>query len=84
MNSIISSNSGVTAESAQRMAASSSFQPSPNRKLPYQATHQVELMHLEAETEALLQHLQALKQRRQIVQNVSQPAGQLEPALAMR
>lgn len=35
------------------------------RKLPYQASHQVELMHLQAETEALLQRLQTLKQQRQ-------------------
>ncbi|NJN85473.1 MAG: hypothetical protein HC881_03100 [Leptolyngbyaceae cyanobacterium SL_7_1] len=33
-------------------------------KLPYQATHQVELLHLQAETEALLQQLQTLKQQR--------------------
>jgi hypothetical protein len=34
------------------------------RKLPYQENHQVELMHLQAEIEALLQHLQTLKQQR--------------------
>jgi hypothetical protein len=33
-------------------------------KLPYQATHQVELLHLQAEIEALLQQLQTLKQQR--------------------
>jgi hypothetical protein len=32
--------------------------------LPYQASHQVELLHLQAETEALLQQLQTLKQQR--------------------
>lgn|GEM_PF-5340028 len=84
MNSTISSNSGVTAESAQKMTAAPSNQSSPTRQLPYQATHQVELMHLEAETEALLQHLQAMKQRRQMVQSAPQPAGQPEPVLAMR
>jgi hypothetical protein len=36
----------------------------PSRKLPYQANHQVELLHLQAETEALLQHLKTLKQQR--------------------
>jgi hypothetical protein len=34
------------------------------RKLPYQATHQVALLHLQAETEALLQELQTVKQQR--------------------
>jgi hypothetical protein len=32
--------------------------------LPYQANHQVELLHLQAETEVLLQHLRTLKQRK--------------------
>jgi hypothetical protein len=34
------------------------------QKLTYQANHQVELLHLQAETEALLQQLQTLKQQR--------------------
>lgn len=33
-------------------------------KLPYQATHQAELLHLQAEIEALLQQLQTLKRQR--------------------
>jgi hypothetical protein len=33
-------------------------------KLPYQATHQVELLHLHAEIEALLQQVRTLKQQR--------------------
>jgi hypothetical protein len=33
-------------------------------KLPYQPTHQVELLHLQAETEALLQEIQTAKQQR--------------------
>jgi hypothetical protein len=33
-------------------------------KLPYQPTHQVELLHLQAETEALLQEIQTAKQHR--------------------
>ncbi len=35
-----------------------------NVKLPYQVDHQVELLHLRAEVEALLQQLQTLKQQR--------------------
>jgi hypothetical protein len=34
------------------------------RQLPYQESHQAELLHLQAETEALLQQLQTLKQQR--------------------
>ncbi|MBE9179454.1 hypothetical protein IQ268_12865 [Oculatella sp. LEGE 06141] len=34
------------------------------RQLPYQQNHQAELLHLQAETEALLQQLQTLKQQR--------------------
>lgn len=44
-------------------------------KLPYQVDHQVELLHLRAEAEALLQELQTLKQRRLVavssVENLS-------------
>jgi hypothetical protein len=39
-------------------------------KLPYQATHQVELLHLHAEIEALLQQVRTLKQQR-----LSEPEG---------
>lgn len=38
-------------------------------KLPYQTNHQVELLHLQAEIEALLQQLQALKQQRLASEN---------------
>jgi hypothetical protein len=41
-----------------------------DRKLPYQASHQAELIHLEAEIEALLQRLQALKQQRMTEANL--------------
>jgi hypothetical protein len=34
------------------------------KDLPYQATHQVELLHLQAETEALLQEIQTAKLQR--------------------
>jgi hypothetical protein len=37
-------------------------------KLPYQASHQVELLHLQAETEALLQQLQTLKEQRSVTE----------------
>jgi len=32
--------------------------------LPYQASHQVELLHLQAETEVLLQEIQTVRQQR--------------------
>jgi hypothetical protein len=51
-------------ETAQISESPNRVAPQP-RKLPYQASHQVELMHLQAETEALLQRLQTLKQQRQ-------------------
>jgi hypothetical protein len=38
----------------------------PQQRLPYQASHQVELLHLQAETEALLQHLKYLKQQKAV------------------
>ncbi len=66
-------------------ASSSDFtKASPSRvvKLPYQATHQMELLHLHAEIEALLQQVRILKQQR--LSN----SGSLElserPALAIR
>jgi hypothetical protein len=34
------------------------------KPLPYQASHQVELLHLQAETEALLQEIQTAKLQR--------------------
>ena len=37
---------------------------SKTHRLPYQANHQVELLHLQAETEALLERLKTLKQQR--------------------
>lgn len=45
----------------QQTPQSSSSQP---KQLPYQANHQVELLHLQAETEALLQQIQTAKQQR--------------------
>lgn len=44
--------------------ASSAQATAQAAKLPYQANHQVELMHLQAEIEALLQQLKCIKQQR--------------------
>lgn len=52
-------------EETAQLSESSGCVAAQPRKLPYQASHQVELMHLQAETEALLQRLQTLKQQRQ-------------------
>lgn len=49
---------------AAQPAKSSTPVAAETRKLPYRANHQAELMHLQAETEALLQRLQTLKQQR--------------------
>ncbi len=35
------------------------------KKIPFQADQQAKFLHLQAEAESLLQHLQALKQQRQ-------------------
>lgn len=51
----------IEAAQASQPPASVAVEP---RKLPYRANHQVELLHLQAETEALLQRLQTLKQQR--------------------
>jgi hypothetical protein len=55
-------------------------------KLPYQATHQVELLHLHAEIEALLQQVKTLKQQRLISDEAlnMQIAGAELPVLAVR
>lgn len=44
--------------------ASSDSSSGPKRELPYQKNHQVELLHLQAETEVLLQQLKALQQQK--------------------
>ena len=43
---------------------STAADPVQLNKLPYQTNHKVELLHLQAETEALLQQLKTLKQQR--------------------
>jgi shikimate kinase len=50
-------------KSLQATATNGSGSISRPKSLPYQTNHQVELLHLQAETEALLQHLKMLKQR---------------------
>jgi hypothetical protein len=54
-------------------------------KLPYQATHQVELLHLHAEIEALLQQVRTLKQQRLEVDDyLVMDEAEQTPALAIR
>lgn len=50
-------------KSLQAPDANGSSDTARSKPLPYQASHQVELLHLQAETEALLQMLKQLKQR---------------------
>lgn len=47
----------------QHAASSVADAMTTTRKLPYQASHQAELLHLQAEVDALLVQLQTLKQR---------------------
>ncbi|HEY9640824.1 MAG TPA: hypothetical protein V6C57_10090 [Coleofasciculaceae cyanobacterium] len=55
-------------------------------KLPYQANHQVELLHLHAEIEVLLQQVETLKRQRLITDEGSnlQMAEADHPVLAIR
>jgi hypothetical protein len=46
------------------VAQSNSVSLTEQSKLPYQADQQAEFLHLQAETEALFNHLQTLKQQR--------------------
>lgn len=60
-------------QSSESGSRASSAQAGPSKpRLPYQATHQVELLHLQAETEALLQHVKALKQQRATSEQLEQ------------
>ena len=52
------------AKSLQAKSANGSTAATRPAPLPYQANHQVELLHLQAETEVLLQQLKTLKQRK--------------------
>ncbi|MBF2003815.1 MAG: hypothetical protein IGS38_24220 [Synechococcales cyanobacterium M58_A2018_015] len=56
--------SQVGAEAASSTSSEQIKTVATMTKLPYQANHQVELLHLQAETEALLQQLKTLKQQR--------------------
>lgn len=61
-------NSCALPASSSQPAPSNPASASQTHKLPYQANHQVELLHLQAETEALLQQLKILKQQRSAVE----------------
>jgi len=52
------------AKSLQAKSVNGSTAATRPASLPYQANHQVELLHLQAETEVLLQQLKTLKQRK--------------------
>ncbi len=56
---------------------------SQTTKLPYQANHQVQLLHLQAEIEALLHQLTTLKQQRALTED-EQPDAVEVPVLAAR
>lgn len=70
-------------DSTQRLEQSIGTIDNPGRirKLPYQATHQAELLHLQADIDALLQQLQALQQQR-LVSSDCELSMQSEPVLA--
>jgi hypothetical protein len=75
MLTTVPESSGVSTHSTKQESSSRvevnavglSDRPSSNlpKQLPYQASHQVELLHLQAELDALFQQLQSLKQQRQ-------------------
>jgi hypothetical protein len=60
----------ATVKSSNPSSAGSATPSSTAVKLPYRATHQVELLHLHAEIEALLHQVQTQKHQRLVV-----PAG---------
>lgn len=81
--------SASTQDSFEKASVSTGSESVPSTsgsaKLPYQATHQVELLHLQADIDALLYQLQSLKQQRA---SVSQDSISVQehalPALALR
>lgn len=76
--------STAQSEAQNRDASSSDSTQMPvakSCKLPYRATHQVELLHLHAEVEVLLQQVRSLKQQRSVEVSVSEIE---QPALAIR
>ncbi|MGF1499779.1 MAG: hypothetical protein ACFB8W_23575 [Elainellaceae cyanobacterium] len=59
---------GADARISPSMPSAASLRPETSQRqrvLPYQTSHQVELLNLQAETEALLQQLFLLRQQRQ-------------------
>ncbi len=63
-NRAVQFSTSATFDSASTITFHESTSLEAPRKLPYQANHQVELLHLQAETEALLQEIQTAKQQR--------------------
>jgi hypothetical protein len=63
-NRAVQSSTSAVSDSAPAIASNNAISLENPRNLPYQATHQVELLHLQAETEALLQEIQTAKQQR--------------------
>lgn len=66
----------------QASASTTAIAPKSS-KLPYQANHQVELLHLQAEIEALFQHLETLKRQRSLIEQ-SEHESISSPVLASR
>lgn len=69
----------IQANTPSNSSQSASAKPA---KLPYQANHQVELLHLQAEIEALLQELRSLQQQRLAATHSASSGAQPTPALA--
>lgn len=63
-NRAVQFSTSAVSDSASTINSGKTISLGNPRKLPYQATHQVELLHLQAETEALLQEIQSVKQQR--------------------
>jgi hypothetical protein len=54
------------ARASEVVTAASNTDIPQTHRLPYQASHQVELLHLQAEIEALFQQLKSLQQQRSV------------------
>ncbi len=66
-NRAVQFSTSAVAEPAPIINSGNSSKATPlenSTNLPYQASHQVELLHLQAETEVLLQQIQTVKQQR--------------------
>ena len=77
------SDSRPSLEAAQT-SESTAVQSISARKLPYQSEIQVELLHLQADTEALLLQLQTLKQQRMAEELDQQECSVPAPLVASR